>query len=58
LPQSERQTTDHIVNDSVIPLSKHLKYLGETIDNDLGFRAHGAVAAAKDIQAIGALGFL
>jgi hypothetical protein len=35
-----------------------LRYLGVTIDDDLGFKTHAAMAAANGIQAVGALGFL
>jgi hypothetical protein len=38
--------------------STQLTYLGVTIDEALGFRTQAAVAAAKGVQAMGALAFL
>jgi hypothetical protein len=57
-PQSQLQTVDLTVGHNVIQPSKVLKYLGVTIDDALGFKTHAAAAAAKGVQAIGALGFL
>jgi hypothetical protein len=57
-PQSQLQTVDLTVDDNVIQPSKHLRYLGVTIDDALGFKTHAATAAAKGVQAIGVLGFL
>jgi hypothetical protein len=58
MPLSQKQTIDLTVADRVVRPSRHLKYLGVTIDDDLGFRTHAAIAAPKGIQAVGALGFL
>jgi hypothetical protein len=58
MPQSQKLTTDLTVANRVVPPLKHLKYLGVTIDDDLGFRTHAAAAAPKGLQAMGALGFL
>jgi hypothetical protein len=58
MPLSQKQTVDLDVADRTVHPSKHLRYLGVTIDDDLGFKTHAAIAAAKGIQAIGALGFL
>jgi ribonuclease HI len=57
-PQSQLQTVDLTVGDSVIQPSRLLKYLVVTINDALGFKTHAAAAAAKGVQAIGALGFL
>jgi hypothetical protein len=58
MPQSQKQTVDLTVADRVVRPSRHLKYLGVTIDDDRGFRTQTAIAAAKGLQAVVALGFL
>jgi ribonuclease HI len=58
MPLSQKQTIDLDVAGRTVRPSTHLQYLGVTIDDDLGFKTHAAIAAAKGIQAIGALGFL
>jgi hypothetical protein len=58
MPLSQKQTVDLDVAGRTLRPSTHLRYLGVTIDDDLGFKTHAAIAAAKGIQAIGALGFL
>jgi ribonuclease HI len=58
MPISQKQTVDLDVAGRTVHPSTRLRYLGVTIDDDLGFKTHAAIAAAKGIQAIGALGFL
>jgi hypothetical protein len=58
MPLSQKQTVDIVVAGRTVRPLMHLRYLGVTIDDDLGFKTHAAIPAAKGIQAIGVLGFL
>jgi hypothetical protein len=58
MPQSQKLTTDLIVDGRIVPPSTQLTYLGVTIDDALSFRVHAAAAASRGLQAMGALRFL
>jgi hypothetical protein len=58
IPPAQRLTTELTVAGRVIAPTSTVKYLGVTIDDALGFRAHAAKAASKGLQALGSMGFL
>jgi hypothetical protein len=58
MPQSQKLTTDLVVDGRIVPPSTQLTYLGVTIDDALSFRVHAAIAASRGLQAMGALRFL
>jgi ribonuclease HI len=58
IPPAQRLTAELTVAGRVIAPTPTVKYLGVTINDALGFRAHAAKAASKGLQALGSMGFL
>jgi ribonuclease HI len=58
IPPAQRLTAELTVAGRVIAPTPTVKYLGVTIDDALGFRAHAAKAASRGLQALGSMGFL
>jgi hypothetical protein len=58
IPPTHRLTAKLTVARRAIVPTPTVKYLGVTIDNGLGFRAHAAKAASKGLQPLGSMEFL
>jgi ribonuclease HI len=58
IPPAQRLTAELMVDGRVIAPTPTVKYLGVTIDDAQGFRAHAAKAASRGLQALGSMWFL